>query len=83
MLAKAAPEHLLARWRAGRAELAGRLAALPDGAKLRQVAHLGVRTRDFPFAQHGRTAPAEPFRVELTAPDGGTWAWGRRTPRSG
>jgi uncharacterized protein (TIGR03084 family) len=45
-------------------------------ARLRHVAHLGVRTRDFAFAQHGVPAPAEPFRVELTAPDGATWAWG-------
>ena len=45
-------------------------------ARLRHVAHIGVRTRDFAFAQHGLPAPDEPFRVELTAPDGGTWAWG-------
>lgn len=44
--------------------------------RLRHVAHLGVRTRDFAFAQRGLPAPAEPFRVELTAPDGSTWAWG-------
>jgi uncharacterized protein (TIGR03084 family) len=45
-------------------------------ARLRSVAHLGVRTRDFAFAQHGLPAPAEPFRVELEAPDGDTWAFG-------
>jgi uncharacterized protein (TIGR03084 family) len=44
--------------------------------RLRHVADLGVRTRDFAFAQHGLPAPAEPFRVELTAPDGSVWAWG-------
>lgn len=44
--------------------------------RLRAVAHLGVRTRDFAFAQHGLPAPAEPFRVELAAPDGGVWAFG-------
>ncbi|RBY90252.1 TIGR03084 family protein [Blastococcus sp. TBT05-19] len=44
--------------------------------RLRHVAHLGVRTRDFAFAQHGLTPPAEPFRVELTAPDGPVWTWG-------
>jgi uncharacterized protein (TIGR03084 family) len=44
--------------------------------RLRAVAHLGVRTRDFAFAQHGLAAPAEPFRVELTAQDGETWAFG-------
>ncbi len=25
---------------------------------------------------HGRPLPAEPFRVELTAPDGAIWSWG-------
>jgi len=44
--------------------------------RLRAVVHLGVRTRDFAFAQHGLPAPAEPFRVELTAPDGDVWAYG-------
>ena len=45
-------------------------------ARLRHIAHIGVRTRDFAFLQHGLPAPAEPFRVELSAPDGDTWAWG-------
>jgi uncharacterized protein (TIGR03084 family) len=44
--------------------------------RLKHVAHIGVRTRDFAFGQHGLPAPAEPFRVELTAPDGELWAWG-------
>jgi uncharacterized protein (TIGR03084 family) len=44
--------------------------------RLRHIAHIGVRTRDFAFAQHGLPAPAEPFRVELAAPDGSTWSWG-------
>jgi uncharacterized protein (TIGR03084 family) len=45
-------------------------------ARLRHVAHIGVRTRDFAFAQRGLPAPAEAFHVELTAPDGSSWAWG-------
>ncbi|GAA1983834.1 TIGR03084 family metal-binding protein [Catenulispora subtropica] len=51
-------------------------------ARLRHVAHLGVRTRDFAFLQRGMQAPAEEFRVELSAPDGedgasgGLWTWG-------
>lgn len=45
-------------------------------ARLRHVARLAVRTRDFAFATHGRPAPGAPFRVELTGPDGGTWAFG-------
>lgn len=44
--------------------------------RLKSIAHLGVRTRDFAFSVHGLTPPAEPFRVELAAPDGDRWVWG-------
>lgn len=48
----------------------------PPTARLRHVAHLGARTRDFAYAAHGLTPPGEEFRIELTAPDGTTWTWG-------
>lgn len=48
----------------------------PPTARLRHIAHLGVRTRDFAYLLRGRTPPAEPFRVELAAPDGDRWVWG-------
>lgn len=111
------PAQLLQRWRAGRAQLASALSAVPDGAKLawfgppmsaasmatarlmetwahgldvadalgvpmpatdrlRHVARLAVRTRDFAFRLHGLAMPAEQFRVELTAPDGAEWTFG-------
>ncbi|MFL6160778.1 MAG: TIGR03084 family metal-binding protein [Jatrophihabitantaceae bacterium] len=111
------PAELLAGWRAGRAELAERLAGVAPGrkldwfgppmsaasmatarlmetwahgldvaealdqqpvptARLRHVARLAVRTRDFAFQLHGLTVPAEEFRVELTAPDGSSWQYG-------
>jgi uncharacterized protein (TIGR03084 family) len=44
--------------------------------RIRHVAHIGVRTRDFAFGVHGFEPPAEPFRVELTAPSGELWTWG-------
>ncbi len=44
--------------------------------RLRHVAHIGVRTVGFAFAVRGLDAPAEPFRVELTGPDGDLWTWG-------
>jgi uncharacterized protein (TIGR03084 family) len=47
-------------------------------ARLRSIAHLGVRTRDFAFALHEQVAPSEPFRIELRAPDGSMWEWGPR-----
>ncbi|HEY5832891.1 TIGR03084 family metal-binding protein [Streptomyces sp.] len=45
-------------------------------ARLRHVARIGIRARDFAFGLHGRPAPAEEFRVELTAPDGSLWTYG-------
>jgi uncharacterized protein (TIGR03084 family) len=43
---------------------------LPRHDRVRHVAHLGVRTRNYAFANAGREAPAEEFRVELTLPSG-------------
>jgi uncharacterized protein (TIGR03084 family) len=45
-------------------------------SRLRHVAHLGVRTRDFAYGVRSLTPPAQQFRVELTAPDGALWTWG-------
>lgn len=45
-------------------------------ARLRHVAHLGVRTMGFAFGVHG-LVPTEQVWVELTPPDGGeAWTWG-------
>ncbi|TDD84640.1 TIGR03084 family protein [Actinomadura darangshiensis] len=44
--------------------------------RLRHVAHIGVRTRDFAFRNRGLEPPAEEFRVALRAPDGDEWTWG-------
>jgi uncharacterized protein (TIGR03084 family) len=48
----------------------------PATARLRSIAHIGVRTRDFAFSINGLTPPADPFHVELRAPDGSVWEWG-------
>ncbi|WP_329363259.1 TIGR03084 family metal-binding protein [Streptomyces sp. NBC_00669] len=45
-------------------------------ARLRHVARIAVRARDYAFSVHGLTPPAEPFRVELAAPDGELWTYG-------
>ncbi|MCW7942388.1 wyosine base formation domain-containing protein [Streptomyces hygroscopicus] len=45
--------------------------------RLRHVARIGVRARDFAFGARGLSAPREEFRVELTAPCGDdVWAYG-------
>ena len=55
---------------------AGRAAERPATDRLRHIAHLGVRTLGFSYAVRGREAPDGEVRVELVAPQGGTWAWG-------
>jgi uncharacterized protein (TIGR03084 family) len=50
----------------------------PRSVGLRDIAHLGIATRDYAFAVNGLPAPAEQFRVELAAGDGEVWSWGPR-----
>ncbi|MCH9761085.1 MAG: TIGR03084 family protein [Actinomycetia bacterium] len=45
-------------------------------ARLRSIAHIGVRTRDYAYAVNGLAPPTEPFHVKLTAPGGDLWTWG-------
>ncbi|GAB3367824.1 TIGR03084 family metal-binding protein [Amycolatopsis echigonensis] len=44
--------------------------------RLWHIARFGTRTRDFAYKVHSLAPPTEEFRVELTAPDGSTWAFG-------
>ncbi|MDJ0392216.1 TIGR03084 family metal-binding protein [Rhodococcus sp. G-MC3] len=44
--------------------------------RIKGVAHIGVRTRDFAYAVNQQTPPTEPFRIELTSPSGEIWTWG-------
>ena len=44
--------------------------------RIRHVAHLGVRTRNYAYSVHSLEAPADDFRVELRAPSGELWEWG-------
>jgi uncharacterized protein (TIGR03084 family) len=44
--------------------------------RIRHVAHLGVRTRNYAFSVHALEPPAQDFRIELRAPSGELWEWG-------
>ncbi|ORV91959.1 wyosine base formation domain-containing protein [Mycobacterium interjectum] len=44
--------------------------------RLRSIAHIGVRTRDYAFVINNLTPPTDPFLVELLGPGGDTWSWG-------
>jgi uncharacterized protein (TIGR03084 family) len=45
-------------------------------ARLRHVADIGIRALRYSYAVRGLDLPADPIRVELTAPDGPAWTWG-------
>ena len=45
-------------------------------ARLRHIAHIGVRALPFSFGANGLEVPPEPVRVELAGPDGSLWTWG-------
>lgn len=47
-------------------------------SRIKHVAHLGVRTRNFAFNAHGFPPPVDEFRVDLAGPLGDTWSWGPR-----
>lgn len=48
----------------------------PATSRLRAVAEIGYRARPFSYAARGATMPEAAVRLELSGPDGQTWAWG-------
>lgn len=44
--------------------------------RIRHVAHLGVRTRNYSFNNRGLEPPVEEFHISLVSPSGETWDWG-------
>ncbi len=44
--------------------------------RLRHVAHIGVTTFGWSYANRGMNIPDSPVRVELTSPGGDNWNWG-------
>ncbi|MFC5745896.1 TIGR03084 family metal-binding protein [Actinomadura rugatobispora] len=74
--ASMATARLMETWAHGQ-DVADALGAVrAPTARLRHVAHIGVRTRDFAYLNRGLEAPADAFRVVLTGPDGEEWTWG-------
>ena len=51
-------------------------APVDDTDRIRHIAHLGVRTRNYAFSVHGLDAPAEEFRIDLVSPSDDVWSWG-------
>ncbi|MFT3661231.1 MAG: TIGR03084 family metal-binding protein [Gordonia sp. (in: high G+C Gram-positive bacteria)] len=47
-----------------------------DDDRIRNVVHLGVRTRNFAYTVNRLPAPESEFRWEIKAPSGDVWTWG-------
>ncbi len=74
--ASMATARLMETWAHG-LDVADALGVTPAPTdRLRSIAHIGVRTRNFAFTIHGLTPPAEEFHVKLVAPSGDSWSWG-------
>ncbi|MEQ3550007.1 TIGR03084 family metal-binding protein [Pseudonocardia nematodicida] len=74
--ASAVTARIMETWAHG-LDVADALGAAPVvSERLRHVAHLGVAARPYSLRDTGVADPGADVRVELAAPDGGTWAWG-------
>jgi uncharacterized protein (TIGR03084 family) len=71
-----ATARLMETWAHGLDVHAALGAPVRDTDRIRHVAHLGVRTRDFSFGVHGLEPPDEEFRIDLVAPSEDVWSWG-------
>jgi uncharacterized protein (TIGR03084 family) len=71
-----ATARLMETWAHGQDIADGLAVPHPATSRLRHIAYLAVRTRDFAFTVHGLTPPRDAFAVRLTAPDGTVWSWG-------
>ena len=82
-VASAVTARLMETWAHGQ-DIADALGVQREASvRLRHVAHLGVATRAFSFANRGRPAPGAPIRVELTGPSGECGRGARRARRTG
>ena len=74
--ASMATARLMETWAHGQ-DVADAVGAVREPTpRLRHVAHIGVRTRDFAYRNRGLQPPAAEFRIVLTGPDGQEWTWG-------
>ncbi len=71
-----ATARLMETWAHGQDVAAALGRPIPPSDRLRHVAHIGITTRGWSYANRGRPVPETPVRVELAAPSGATWTWG-------
>ena len=70
-----ATARLMETWAHGQ-DIADALGATrPATARLRHIAHIGVRARPYSYVINNREVPPVDVAVRLNAPDGSTWTW--------
>jgi uncharacterized protein (TIGR03084 family) len=71
-----ATARLMETWAHGQ-DVADTLGAQrPVTDRIRHVAHIGVRARNYAYLIRDEPVPSEEFRVELVGPAGEVWTWG-------
>jgi uncharacterized protein (TIGR03084 family) len=71
-----ATARLMETWAHGQDIVDGLRVTRGPTERLRHVAHLGVRTREFSYTIKGLEAPDVPVFVSLAGPGSDTWTWG-------
>jgi uncharacterized protein (TIGR03084 family) len=67
--------RLMETWAHGQDVVDALGAPRAPSARLRHVAHIGVRARPFSYVINGKALPEAAVHVALTAPDGSAWEW--------
>lgn len=71
-----ATARLMETWAHGQDVYDALAADREDSARLRHIAHLGVRTRGYSYQQHDMTPPTTDVYVALRGPHEVEWTWG-------
>lgn len=71
-----ASARIMETWAHGQDVAAAVGLSWPQTAALKDVAHLGIATRQFTYHNNGMEAPTSEMYVELSGPDGSIWTWG-------
>jgi uncharacterized protein (TIGR03084 family) len=74
--------RLMETWAHGQDVADGLGAHRVPSARLRHIAHLGVRTRPYSYAVRGLDTPPSPVFVSLTGPGDELWEWGDADARA-
>jgi uncharacterized protein (TIGR03084 family) len=78
-----ATARLMETWAHGQDIVDAVAATREPSARLRHVAHIGVRARPFSYAINGKAMPENEVTVRLAAPNGEVWVWNdKATPEN-